>query len=233
MNELSELRKTITEIDGKMAVLFEERMEAARKVAAYKKEKGLPVRDRKTEAEKIARQKGLIRDDELRSYYVLFLQSLMDISSSFQERELHGMRVAYSGVEGAYASIAAGRLFPQAEMEPQPLMSARSYMTKLVQPFVDKLKQLLLKMLVRYMSLNGEYNMLSRKYKYAMNDKASYSRRIDVLTRENDRLKKENRDYRLLRAVFGDAQIDRAVAQARAAQETQQSNNRKEIKHVR
>ena len=106
-------------------------------------------------------------------------------------------------------------------------------MTKLVQPFVDKLKQLLLKMLVRYMSLNGEYNMLSRKYKYAMNDKASYSRRIDVLTRENDRLKKENRDYRLLRAVFGDAQIDRAVAQARAAQETQQSNNRKEIKHVR
>ena len=77
MNELNELRKKINEIDGKMALLFEERMEACREVAAYKQKTGLPVRDRKTEAEKIARQKELIRDDTLRSYYVLFQQSVM------------------------------------------------------------------------------------------------------------------------------------------------------------
>ena len=102
--------------------------------------------------------------------------------------------------------------------EPQPLMSAKSYMTKLVQPFVDRLKQLLLKMLVRYMSLNGEYNMLSRKYTFAMREKATYGKRINELKSENDQLKKENRNYRLLRTVFGDAQIDRALEQAGEAQ---------------
>ena len=120
MNELNELRKKINEIDGKMALLFEERMEACREVAAYKQKTGLPVRDRKTEAEKIARQKELIRDDTLRSYYVLFQQSVMDISSSMQEMELSGMRVAYGGVEGAYAYLAASRLFPQAQLTAQP-----------------------------------------------------------------------------------------------------------------
>ena len=120
MNELNELRKKINEIDGKMALLFEERMEACREVAAYKQKTGLPVRDRKTEAEKIARQKELIRDDTLRSYYVLFQQSVMDISSSLQEMELSGMQVAYGGVEGAYAYLAATHLFPQARLMAQP-----------------------------------------------------------------------------------------------------------------
>ena len=120
MNELNELRKKISEIDGKMALLFEERMEACREVAAFKQKTGLPVRDPKTEAEKIARQKELIRDDAFRPYYVLFLQSVMDISSSFQEMTLDGMRVAYGGVEGAYAYLAASRLFPQARLAAQP-----------------------------------------------------------------------------------------------------------------
>ena len=120
MSGLNELRKEINEIDKKMAGLFEERMEICRKIAAYKQKTGLPVRDPKTEAEKIARQKELIRDDVLRSYYVLFLQSVMDIASSMQETELSGMRVAYGGVEGAYAYLAASRLFPHARLAAQP-----------------------------------------------------------------------------------------------------------------
>ena len=120
MNELNELRTRISGIDGEMARLFEERMEVCRSIAAYKQKMGLPVRDRKTESEKIARQKELIRDDTLRSFYVLFLQSVMDISSSFQEMELCGMRVAYGGAEGAYASLAASHLFPQARLISQP-----------------------------------------------------------------------------------------------------------------
>jgi len=107
--------------------------------------------------------------------------------------------------------------------EPQSLMSAKSYMTKLVRPLIDRLKNMLLKMIVRYMELNGEYNMLSRKYTFAMREKAAYGERIDELKTENDMLKKENRDYRLLRAVFGDEQIDRAVAHARAMQEMQRT----------
>ena len=88
MNELGTYRKEITAVDEQMAALFEKRMDICRKIAAYKQKNGLPVRDKKTEAEKIARQKDLIRDEEIRSYYALFLQSVMDISSSYQEQLL-------------------------------------------------------------------------------------------------------------------------------------------------
>ena len=116
MPELNEYRKAITEIDEQMAVLFEERMKASRGVAAYKQQNGLPVRDRKVEEEKIARQRERIRDEDIRPYYALFLQSVMDISSSYQEARMQGMKAAYSGVEGAYAWIAAKHMFPQARL---------------------------------------------------------------------------------------------------------------------
>ena len=41
MSELQNIRETINKIDKEMAALFERRMDAARAVAAYKKEKGL------------------------------------------------------------------------------------------------------------------------------------------------------------------------------------------------
>ena len=42
----------------------------------------------------------------------------MDISKAYQHRLLEGMRVAYSGVEGAFANIAANRIFPDAKAIP-------------------------------------------------------------------------------------------------------------------
>ena len=92
MSELKTIREEITQIDVQMAALFEKRMKAARKVAAYKEAHGLSVRDRKIEAEKIERQKELIEDEELRPYYISFLQSVMDISSSYQETLISGMK---------------------------------------------------------------------------------------------------------------------------------------------
>ena len=43
MNELDLARRTISEVDLEMAALFSRRMEAVKRVAAYKKERGLPV----------------------------------------------------------------------------------------------------------------------------------------------------------------------------------------------
>ncbi len=120
MSDLKTIREEITEIDAQMAALFEKRMKAARKVAAYKEAHGLSVRDRKVEAEKIQRQKELIGDEELRSYYVLFQQSVMDIASAYQETLLSGMKVAYGGVEGAYAYLAAKKLFPSSRLISNP-----------------------------------------------------------------------------------------------------------------
>ena len=115
MDSLSEARKTISEIDEQTAKLFEKRMEAVKAVAEYKKEHGIPIEDREREDALICKNSALIDDEEVREYFVSFQRSTMDISKRYQHRLLEGMKVAYSGVEGAYAYIAAKKVFRDAE----------------------------------------------------------------------------------------------------------------------
>lgn len=114
MTELEKAREIINKTDSEMAKLFEKRMDAAKMVAHYKKEHGLPIDDFAREEELIKRNTSLVENEEYRSYYVNFLQSTIAVSKSLQHRLLDGMRVAYSGVEGAFANIAAERIFPDA-----------------------------------------------------------------------------------------------------------------------
>lgn len=114
MNSLDKARRTINEIDEKMARLFAERMDAVREVAQYKRENGLKIYDKDRENEVIRRNSEFVEDKEIRSYYVKFLESNMAISRSYQDSLLSGMCVAYSGTEGAFAHIASMKLFPTA-----------------------------------------------------------------------------------------------------------------------
>ena len=107
MSDLEKARQIINEVDAQMAKLFEDRMNAVKMVAAYKKQHGLPVLDASREAEVIARNAALVQDENLRAYYVNYLKYNMSLSRSYQHRLLEGMRVAYSGVPGAFADIAA------------------------------------------------------------------------------------------------------------------------------
>lgn len=116
MTKLEETRKSINLIDEQMAKLFEERMKLAEVIANYKKEMALPVYDKTREQELIERNKAFINDESLKGYYSSFLESVMDISKKYQLRILNGMKVAYSGVEGAFAYIAAKQLFPTASL---------------------------------------------------------------------------------------------------------------------
>ncbi|MBR4754514.1 MAG: chorismate mutase [Lachnospiraceae bacterium] len=116
MDEMKEYRENLAEIDKKMAGLFEERMKLARKEAEYRKENGLSVRDPKVEEKIISDNKDLIGDDDIRSYYVNFMKNTIDLSCDFQEQLLSGMKVAYSGVEGAFAYIAAKKMYPKARL---------------------------------------------------------------------------------------------------------------------
>ncbi len=88
MNELENARKTISRIDREMAGLFAERMEAARAIAAYKKERGLPVRDEAREAELIRQNLQYIEDPELEDLYLAFLEHLIGLSRDWQTRLL-------------------------------------------------------------------------------------------------------------------------------------------------
>lgn len=115
MNLLEEARQEINDVDEQMAELFVRRMRAAEKVAAYKKEHGLPIFDASREEEIIRRNGECVEDDELRAYYVNFIRKNMEISRSYQHKLLQGMRAAYCGTEGAFAHIATGKLFPTAQ----------------------------------------------------------------------------------------------------------------------
>ncbi|MBQ3861522.1 MAG: chorismate mutase [Clostridia bacterium] len=120
MNELDLARRTISEVDLEMAALFSRRMEAVKRVAAYKKERGLPVYDPAREDELIRKNAAGIADPLLREYYVRFLRDVMATSRAFQTRLISGARIAYSGIPGAFAAEAVTKLFPDGEPVPCP-----------------------------------------------------------------------------------------------------------------
>ena len=114
MNSLEKARKLINETDLQMARLFEERMGAVLEIAKYKKEHGLSVYDKKREDEILQIAPSRIENQEIAEYYVNFVRNTMELSKAYQERYMNGMRVAYCGTEGAFAHIAAMKLFPSA-----------------------------------------------------------------------------------------------------------------------
>jgi chorismate mutase/prephenate dehydratase len=120
VTKLEEARSIINRIDREMAQLFCERMDAARMVAEYKRETGMPIFDPEREAEVIRKNTALLDRDEFRSYYIDYLQNMMDLSKRYQKRLLDGRRIAYSGVKGAFAWIAAERIFPAGTTVPYP-----------------------------------------------------------------------------------------------------------------
>ena len=116
MNELEQARKIINEVDKEMASLFEKRMEASQLVAKYKKEHGLSILDSAREREVINKNSAFVSSSEIREYYVKFLENTMALSRSYQSKLNEGARVAYSGVEGAFAYIAAKKMFPESKL---------------------------------------------------------------------------------------------------------------------
>ena len=120
MDKLQEARKIISEIDMEMADLFVRRMQAAVQVAEYKKERGLPIFDGARERELLEKGSQRVSDPALREHYVRFLQNNMDVSKDYQRQLLEGMKVAYSGTEGAFAHIAAGEIFQSARLVGYP-----------------------------------------------------------------------------------------------------------------
>ncbi len=116
-NKLAEAREIINEVDREMAALFAKRMEASKLVAEYKMERGLPVLDPVREEQVIRKNSEYLENEptEVRECYVNFLRETMSVSRSYQTRLMEGLRVAYSGTEGAFAHIAAGKIFPTAK----------------------------------------------------------------------------------------------------------------------
>ncbi|MBO4229148.1 MAG: iron-containing alcohol dehydrogenase [Clostridia bacterium] len=86
MDLREEARKVIDSADREMAEQFCRRMEAAAAIAAYKKERGLPVFDPDRERELTERCLSYVADPDLRSYYARFLSGMLELSRQYQNR---------------------------------------------------------------------------------------------------------------------------------------------------
>ena len=116
MGDLSESRTKIEAIDRQMSELFVQRMEIAESIADYKKENGLPILDEKREKALIEKNEAYIKEEKLRPYYRQFLRSVLDVSKQYQHTLMEDSRIAYNGIEGAFANIAAAKIFPDSEL---------------------------------------------------------------------------------------------------------------------
>ena len=99
--------------------------------------------------------------------------------------------------------------------EPSAMMSARSYKAKFVEPLIAKLKSLIKTLFARYFKAIDSYNRLNVTNRNLYRENEKLSKINGKLTEENTRLRAENKDYSLLRRVFGHKQIDSLLEQAR------------------
>lgn len=120
MDRLKEAIEEVKAADRELALAFEKRMRAGARVAACQREEGLPTSvavDPETTAREMA---PLLSDDLMRSYYPLFLKSVLGLSESLGHRIAEGQRIAYAGVPGAFACVAARKIFPDGTLCPYP-----------------------------------------------------------------------------------------------------------------
>ncbi len=85
--ELSDYRARIDEIDSQLVSLFQERMDAAAKIADWKKENGMQVYDPVREREKLLDISGKV-PPELRQNVLSLYSLLFDMSRSLQNRRI-------------------------------------------------------------------------------------------------------------------------------------------------
>ena len=115
MDELEQARQEIDAVDAQLAALFERRMRAVMQVALYKKARGLPIHDPAREEQVLQKAADRIQDPTLRPYYLDHVRNRMAVARKYEALLLGQNRVAYQGVEGAFAHIALRELFPHAE----------------------------------------------------------------------------------------------------------------------
>ena len=135
--DLKQIRSRIDQIDDQLLTLFVSRMEAAREVAAYKRENGMPILDTGREREvlnRVSAEAGA----SMEHYAKILYQTLFDLSRGYQSSLLSAgsplmtrledavaakqetmpnrALVACQGTEGAYAQKACDRMFEFADI---------------------------------------------------------------------------------------------------------------------
>lgn len=99
--------------------------------------------------------------------------------------------------------------------EPGTLMSARSYKSKIVGPFVAKLKGVIRSIVAQYLRLKGKTNELESKLARANERFSTLNSSFDRMAEETTTLRREFTNYKRIRHVLGEKQINRLLEQAK------------------
>ena len=110
--------------------------------------------------------------------------------------------------------------------EPQSFMSAKAYKTKIVEPLIQKLKALVKTALARCFEGWDSYHRLNITNGNLYRENEMLSKINSKLKNENENLRSEVKDYKLLRKVFGHKQIDELLEQARNIKGRKRENPR-------
>ncbi len=117
--------------------------------------------------------------------------------------------------------------------EPQTFMTAKSYKAKFAEPLIKKLKKMVKSLIVQCAKAWDNYHRINERNGKLYRENEHLIASNDRLKEENTVLREQNKDYSLLRKVFGSKQIDDLVVQAREAQQAKQRQRQRSYDYER
>lgn len=111
--------------------------------------------------------------------------------------------------------------------EPATMMSAKSYKAKFVDPFIKKLKSLIVTILARYYEARDNWHRISVLNNNLQRENEVLRYEKYQLKNENTELKKQNRQYSFLRKVFGEKGLADLIQKAEEIKQAKLREKRK------
>ena len=99
--------------------------------------------------------------------------------------------------------------------EPPPLMSAKSYKQKLVEPVIKRLRRLLKTVIVKSIEGWENFYRLHKQYEQLKQENSRLKYKIAQLQEVNDLLREQNKSYRLLEKSLGKHRLNDLIEQAK------------------
>lgn len=116
---------------------------------------------------------------------------------------------------------------PQYQLsDPPTLMSAKTYKTKIAQPVINALRELVQGVIIKYFEMKNTLEKWRQANQSLYHDNNRLSEKAKNLENINAKQKAELQDYKLLRKVFGSKQIDDMLKQAKEITQSKQREKR-------
>ena len=110
--------------------------------------------------------------------------------------------------------------------DPPALMSAKTYKTKIAQPVINALRELVQGVIIKYFEMKNTLEQWRQANQSLYHDNNRLSEKAKNLEKINAAQKSELQDYKLLRKVFGSKQIDDMLKQAKEITQSKQRGSR-------